>query len=259
MRKRLLYLYSSRFGVIVSDGNQKKKSSSKLNSVTPIGGAIVAAQYLGKYKTIVWFAGIYIVGLLILFLTSLPVALDNGAGLGGFIAAILIIGVGTGGIKANVSPLIADQYVRKRMAIKTLKSGERVILDPAVTIQRIYMIFYICINIGSLSLLVTSYMERNVGFWSGFLLCLCVFFCGFGVLIFGRKRYVVRPPKGSIITDASKAIGIMIRHRNMDAAKPSYQEELGQKNPVPWDDLFIDELKRALTACRVFLFYPMYW
>lgn len=145
------------------------------------------------------------------------------------------------------------------MAIKTLKSGERVILDPAVTIQRIYMIFYVCINIGSLSLLATPYMERNVGFWTGFLLCLCLFFCGFGVLIFGRKYHVVRPPKGSIITDAFKAIGIMIRHRSMDAAKPSYQEELGQKYSIPWDDLFINELKRALTACRVFVFYPIYW
>jgi POT family proton-dependent oligopeptide transporter len=50
------------------------------------------------------------VGLLILLLTSLPVSLEHGAGLGGFIAAILVIGVGTGGIKSNVSPLIADQY-----------------------------------------------------------------------------------------------------------------------------------------------------
>ena len=68
------------------------------------------------------------VGLLILLLTSLPVSLEHGAGLGGFIAAILVIGVGTGGIKSNVSPLIADQYQRKKMAIKTIaKTGERVI------------------------------------------------------------------------------------------------------------------------------------
>jgi POT family proton-dependent oligopeptide transporter len=100
------------------------------------------------------------VGLLILLLTSLPVSLEHGAGLGGFIAAILVIGVGTGGIKSNVSPLIADQYQRKKMAIKTIaKTGERVIIDPAVTIQRIYLVFYCCINVGALSLLATPYME----------------------------------------------------------------------------------------------------
>ncbi|KAF4630054.1 hypothetical protein G7Y89_g8089 [Cudoniella acicularis] len=228
--------------------------------VTPIFGAIVADQYLGKYWTIVSFGAVYLVGLLILWVTALPTSLENGAGLGGFIAAILIIGIGTGGIKSNVSPLIADQYTRKRMAVKTLKTGERIILDPAVTIQRIYMVFYVCINIGALSLLATPYMERDVGFWSAYLMCFCMFFIGMAVVLLGKKYYIVRPPKGSIITNAFKAIGIMIKHRNMNAPKPSYQEEFGRPGQnLSWDDLFIDELKRALVACRVFVFYPIYW
>lgn len=149
--------------------------------------------------------------------------------------------------------------MRKRMAIKTLNTGERIIIDPAITIQRIYLIFYCCINVGALSLLATPYMERDIGFWSAFLLCLCMFCVGFVTLIIGQKQYIVRPPKGSIITDAFKAIGIMIKHRNMDAPKPTYQEEFGCRDTVPWDDQFIDELKRALVACRVFVFYPIYW
>jgi POT family proton-dependent oligopeptide transporter len=228
-------------------------------AVTPIVGAIVADQYLGKYKTIVVFAVVYIFGILILLFTSLPISLQHGAGLGGFIAAILIIGIGTGGIKSNVSPLIAEQYQRKKMGIAVLpKTGERVILDPALTIQRIYMLFYWCINVGSLSLLATPYMERDVGFWSAFLLCLCVFVTGFVVLIFGKNLYVVRPPKGSVVTDAFKALWIMIKYRNMNAPKPSYQEEFGRKHKTPWDDQFIEELKRALVACRVFVIYPIY-
>ncbi|PKX90380.1 peptide MFS transporter [Aspergillus novofumigatus IBT 16806] len=228
--------------------------------VTPILGAIIADQYLGKYKTIVLFCGVYLVGLLILVCTSIPTALEHGAGLGGFIVAILVIGLGTGGIKSNVAPLIADQYKRKKMAVSTTKKGERVIIDPALTIQRIYMIFYGCINLGSLSLLATPYMERDIGFWSGYLLCLCMFACGTLVLIVGRKYYVVRPPQGSIITDAFKAIGIMIANRKMDAAKPSWQAANGGNRPnLPWDDHFIDELKRALVACRVFCFFPIYW
>ncbi|OJJ61601.1 hypothetical protein ASPSYDRAFT_146144 [Aspergillus sydowii CBS 593.65] len=228
--------------------------------VTPILGAIVADQYLGKYKTIVLFCGVYLVGLLILVLTSIPTALENGAGLGGFIAAILIIGLGTGGIKSNVAPLIADQYKRKKMAVSTTKKGERVIIDPSLTIQRIYMIFYGCINIGSLSLLATPYMERDIGFWSAYLLCLCMFTVGTAVVICGRKFYVVRPPQGSVITDAFKALWIMVINRNMDAPKPTWQAENGgNRTHVPWNDHFIDELKRALVACRVFCFYPIYW
>lgn len=219
----------------------------------------MADQYLGRFKAIIYFAIVYMVGLLVLVLTSLPIALQSGAGLGGFIAAILIIGVGTGGIKANVSPLIADQYTRKRMAIKVLDNGERVIIDPAVTISRIYLIFYWCINIGALSLLATPYMERDIGFWSAYLMCLCVFLVGFATLLFGRKQYVVRPPNGTVITDAFKVIGMMIKYRKLDAAKPSYQTANNIPQSNRWDDQFVDEVKRALIACRVFVFYPIYW
>lgn len=227
--------------------------------MTPILGAIIADQYLGKYRTIALFCGVYLVGLLILLLTSLPVALSHGAGLGGFTVSIIIIGLGTGGIKSNVAPLIADQYTRKRMAVKTTPKGERVIIDPAVTVQRIYMIFYACINIGSLSLLATPYMERDVGFWSAYLLCLCMFACGTAVLVIGRKFYIVRPPQGSVITNAFRVLGLMIYHRNMDAAKPTWQAERGHRSNLRWDEHFVDEVKRALVACRVFCFYPIYW
>jgi POT family proton-dependent oligopeptide transporter len=227
--------------------------------LTPIIGAIIADQYLGKYKTIVLFCIVYMVGLLILVCTSIPTALEHGSGLGGFIVAILIIGLGTGGIKSNVAPLIADQYKRKKMAISTTKKGERVVIDPALTIQRIYMIFYGCINVGSLSLIATPYMEKYIGFWSAYLLCLCMFMVGTLVVILGRKFYVVRPPQGSIITDAFRALFIMIKNRDMDAPKPSWQTERHGASAVTWDDHFIDELKRALVACRVFAFYPIYW
>lgn len=227
--------------------------------MTPIIGAIIADQYLGKYKAILYFCFVYIVGLLVLLLTSLPVALENGAGLGGFIVAVLVIGLGTGGIKSNVAPLIADQYRRKVMAITVTPKGERVIIDPAVTIQRIYMIFYACINVGSLSLLATPYMERDIGFWSAYLLALCMFIVGTVVLILGKKFYIVRPPTGSIITDAFRAIWIMVKNRSMDAPKPSYQAERGNNTPMKWDDHFVEEVKRALVACQVFAFYPIYW
>ena len=95
------------------------------------------------------------------FMTSLPFAIENGAALGGLIAAMIVIGLGTGGIKSNVSPLIADQYTITKPYVKTLKSGERVIVDPPTTIQSIFMMFYMCINVGSLSAIATTEMELH--------------------------------------------------------------------------------------------------
>ena len=183
------------------------------------------------------------------------------------------------------------------MKIRVLKSGERVIVDPTLTVQRIYMvkpsfdsqscrtlkskqIFYLCINLGCLSPVATTAMEQNIGFWPAYLLCLCVFAIGITILIAGERLYVVHPPQGSIITNAFRAMWIGLRNGgNMgqsiaaassapvlfvannvaEAAKPSYQDERGRKYKTPWSDIYVDELKRGLSACRVFLFYPIYW
>lgn len=225
--------------------------------VTPILGAIISDQYLGKYKTIIIFCAVYWVGLIVLWTTSLPATRDA-AGLPGYIVSIIIIGFGTGGIKSNIAPLIADQYQRRRMAIHTESSGERVIIDPAITYQRIYMIFYWCINIGALSLMATPFMEKYTGFWTAFLMCFCMFNVGIFILVIRRKSYIIRPPQGSIITDAFRAIGMMIVGRSTDAAKSSWRQANG-KSAVNWDDHFVDELKRALRACKVFIFYPVFW
>jgi proton-dependent oligopeptide transporter, POT family len=86
-----------------------------------------------------------------------------------------------------------------------------------------------------------------------------VFCVGLLTLILGKKQYVVRPPKGSVVTNAFKAIWIMIKNRDTNAPKPSYQIQNGGAPTSAWDDHFIDELKRALIGCKVFLFYPIYW
>lgn len=228
--------------------------------VTPIIGAIVADAWLGRYNAIMLFACIYLTGLTIIFTTSLPGSLDSGAGLGGLVTTMVILGLGTGGIKSNVSPLIAEQYTVTKARVKTLPSGERVIVDPNVTIQSLYNIFYWCINIGSLSSIATVWLELKVDFWAAYLLPFCFFFIAIVVLVVGRKKYVVRPPSGSVLLEAAKALWVGLKAKgNMEAAKPSYQIAISGVSTVTWDDSFIDELKRALVASRVFLFYPIYW
>ncbi|KAF7508960.1 hypothetical protein GJ744_008516 [Endocarpon pusillum] len=108
------------------------------------------------------------------------------------------IGLGTGGIKSNVSPLIAEQYTNTKPKIQILKSREKAIGYPAITIQHIYVVFYLCINIGSLSSIATTEMEFHIHFWAAYLLPLCMFLVGFIDLLVGKKHYVRRPPRGSV-------------------------------------------------------------
>lgn len=129
--------------------------------VTPVLGAIVADKYVGKYKAICIFSGIYSVGNLILFVTSLPISLNHNGGLGGLVTAMVVIGTGTGGIKSNVGTMIADQYTNTKQYVKELKSGEKVIVDPTITIQKIFMCFYCAINSGSLSSTLNPKMKKE--------------------------------------------------------------------------------------------------
>ncbi|ABN64942.1 peptide transporter [Scheffersomyces stipitis CBS 6054] len=224
--------------------------------VTPILGGWIADTYWGKYKTIFVFCVIYIVGIFILFITSLPSITSRTTALGGYVAAIIIIGLATGGVKSNVSPLIADQIPKTHPVIKVLKSGERVIQDPNITIQNVFMFFYLMINIGSMSVIATTQLEAHVGFWAAYLLPFCFFFIALLALVLGRNQYVKVPVGDKVINKTFKCAWIGLRNGfNMDAARPSMNPE----KEFPWNDHFVDEVVRSVYACKVFVFYPIYW
>ena len=112
----------------------------------------MADTYLGRYNTIMISIGFAVVGHVILTAGAAPSVLahNNGA-LAAFIIAIIVFGLGTGGFKPNISPLIAEQIVGEKLRVITDKKGKRVIIDPAQTSARIYNWFYLFINIGALS------------------------------------------------------------------------------------------------------------
>ncbi|KAJ1678612.1 peptide transporter ptr2, partial [Spiromyces aspiralis] len=242
--------------------------------LTPILGAIIADQYWGKYRTILVFATIYLIGDILLTLTSIPASIRAGGALPGLVLSMIIIGLGTGGIKSNVSPMVAEQYTRHRPFIRRLKNGREILVHRDVTIQSIFNWFYWAINVGSLSGIATTALEKNVDFWAAYLLPTLMFFFCIGVFYMGRNKYVKTPHTGSILILASRALkAAFIEHRHakrnsntiegrdgkliywMDYAKPSY----GRVSSVPWNDSFIDELRHTLKACKIFLFYPVYW
>lgn len=52
------------------------------------------------------------------------------------------MGVGTGAFKSNISPLIAEQIPAHNLSLKKKKSGELVIVDPALTVARVMMVSF---------------------------------------------------------------------------------------------------------------------
>ncbi|EON97381.1 putative mfs peptide protein [Phaeoacremonium minimum UCRPA7] len=228
-------------------------------------GAIVADQYLGKFKAIVCACGIYIVGLVILVATSTPNALTHNAGLGGLIAAMITIGLGTGGIKANVTPLSAEQYTNVHPVIKTLKSGEQVVVDPELTVQRLFNYFYLAVNIGALSPLITVNIEAHHSFWLAYLVPLIAIVISTTVFLMGKNKYIKVPPMGSAILDAFRTIAVAIKEKGFVNARPSMLRERGHANNYPiasqarYTDKYVDDVQSGLNSCKMFLFFPFYF
>jgi peptide/histidine transporter 3/4 len=80
--------------------------------VTPLLGGYIADTYLGRYKTILAFCLLYVIGLIFLVSGAAPNQ-STGATAGLAFIGIYLISFGTGGIKPNVSTLGADQFDTK--------------------------------------------------------------------------------------------------------------------------------------------------
>ncbi|KAJ3495018.1 hypothetical protein NMY22_g19990 [Coprinellus aureogranulatus] len=170
--------------------------------------------------------------------------------------------------------MIAEQYQGK-MHKKTLKTGEVVIVSPEVTIQSVYLWFYAAINFGSTGAISASFLARDHGYWVAYLVPTGIFCLVPLVLMAGRKYYVVTPPRGSILLETFRVIGMALApawsfnplttFRNIrkpdfwDPAKPSVYQADRVPSRITWDDEFVGEVARTVNACGVFLFFPFYW
>ncbi|EAU29347.1 conserved hypothetical protein [Aspergillus terreus NIH2624] len=243
--------------------------------IMPLAGAFMADQYWGRYRTIMFSIGAALLGHIVLIISAIPQVIAHPQGaIACFSIGLVIMGVGTGGFKSNISPLIAEQYREERPYIKTLSSGERIIVDPVATISRIYLYFYMMINIGSILGQVSMvYAERYVGFWLSYLLPTIMYMCCPTVLYFCRNKYYLVPPTGSVYLQAGRLWKLAMKGRwslnparlftknpkpFWDSVKPS---ALGAQRPawMTFDDEWVDEVARGLKACTVFLWYPLYW
>ncbi|KAF9456670.1 peptide transporter PTR2A [Collybia nuda] len=244
--------------------------------VTPLLGAWIADTYLGRFNTVCIAVAVALVGHIILIVAAVPGVIEKSSAIGAFSVALIVMGLGTGLFKANISPLIAEQYKRTRLFVVTRRNGERVIVDPALTVSRVYMYFYLFINIGALiGQIGMTYSEKYVGFYLAYTLPTAIFLLCPLVLWYGRTRYIRSPPTGSVLATALRLWRFAARGRwsvnpvrtfrqltaddFWESAKPSRQ--VGEARPawMTFDDNWVDEVNRGLKACTVFLWYPIYW
>ena len=170
--------------------------------VTPVLGAYVADVVWGRYRTILFFCSIYIVGLVMTTAGAWPTAgegfvipkeLALGLSLTGL---FLCVSIGAGGIKSNVVVFGAEQFVL-----------------PEQTTQQaaFFNFFYWAINLGAtgaflflsnlaLQGLPSVGISPRFGFFASFCLPTGAFALAILAFALGGGSYRLRPPQGSAMT-----------------------------------------------------------
>lgn len=111
----------------------------------------------------------------------------------------------------------------------------------------------------------TTYTEKYVGWWLSFLLPLILYLPLPALLWWLKNKLILHPPGGSDLGNIFRVVGICIKRGGwkrfgrggfFEPAKPSNIAASGDIIEVPWNDGFVDDVKRTFQATGIFLFFP---
>jgi POT family proton-dependent oligopeptide transporter len=171
------YLSTTLLLYIVSETERKEAAVEVFHSFVigvyffPLIGGWLADRFFGKYSTILWFSLIYCVGQ-----GCLAAFVDNETG---FYVGLLLISIGSGGIKPLVASFVGDQFDQRN------KHLAQIVFDG----------FYWIINFGSFfATLLMPIFLKHLPASVTFGIPGALMFIATVVFFVGRKRYVMVPP-----------------------------------------------------------------
>ncbi|OCT95442.1 hypothetical protein XELAEV_18013128mg [Xenopus laevis] len=177
--------------------------------LTPILGAIIADSWLGKFKTIIYLSIVYAVGQVVMAISAIhdltdgnkdgtPDTIEVHVALS--VIGLLLIALGTGGIKPCVAAFGGDQFEENQDKQRS----------------QFFSIFYLSINAGSLlSTIITPILRgQECGIHSqqkcyplAFGVPAALMVVALVVFIVGNSMYKKVSPQGNVIVKVSKCIG----------------------------------------------------
>ncbi|KAF6738032.1 Solute carrier family 15 member 1 [Oryzias melastigma] len=230
--------------------------------LTPILGAIIADSWLGKFKTIVYLSIVYTLGQVVLAVSAIHDITDTNRdgtpdNLNLHIAlsmvGLLLIALGTGGIKPCVAAFGGDQF------------------DDDQEKQRgtFFSIFYLSINAGSLlSTIITPILRgQECGIYTqqqcyalAFGVPAALMAVALIVFIVGSGMYNKTAPQGNVMVKFCKCIGFAIknrfRHRSSQYPKREHWMDWADEK---YDKLLIAQVKMVLKVLFLYIPLPMFW
>jgi peptide/histidine transporter 3/4 len=187
---------NQRLGYPLAQSNALSSVLPAFVYVSPLLGGYVADVHLGRYKTILVFGLIYVIGTVLVSVAAYPGSERREL----FMFALFgLVGIGSGGIKANVVTMGGDQFDSK----KPLEAAQK---------DSFFNYFYWSINLGAIisfgyiAQLATNgqaslSIKPEEGFFASFLICAAALAIALMAFVWARERYICKPPAGSAIAE----------------------------------------------------------
>ncbi|XP_065596883.1 solute carrier family 15 member 1 [Cyrtonyx montezumae] len=230
--------------------------------LTPILGALIADSWLGKFKTIVSLSIVYTIGQAVMAVSSINDMTDQNRDgnpdniavhIGLSLTGLILIAIGTGGIKPCVAAFGGDQF-------EDHQEKQR---------RRFFSFFYLAINAGSLiSTVVTPILRaQECGIHSkqqcyplAFGVPAALMAVSLIVFVAGSGMYKKVQPQGNIMVQVCKCIGFAIknrfRHRSKEYPKREHWLDWASEK---YDKRLIVQTKMVLKVLFLYIPLPMFW
>nr|CAH7727466.1 unnamed protein product [Callosobruchus chinensis] len=213
----------------------------------PILGAIVSDSFLGKFRTILYVSIVYAAGCVLLALASvgplhLPMTALSALGL-------LLISIGTGGIKPCVSAFGGDQFV---------------LPDQEDQMKTYFSWFYFSINAGSLiSTFLTPVLRNDVHCFeqeSCFPLAFGVpgalMITSIVIFALGKPLYKIKMPKGNVLVDVSRCISYAISQKMKSKEKKDHWLDYAE---AKFGSQLVNNIKVTMKVLVLYIPLPIFW
>lgn len=217
--------------------------------IFPLVGALIADGWLGKYKTILYLSIVYSVGAMIVAfgaipLDGIPIKLVT-------ILGLLLIAIGTGGIKPCVSAFGGDQFL---------------LPDQSAQLAKFFSLFYFAINAGSMiSTTVTPLLRGDVHcfgeddcFSLAFGIPAILMIVSVLVFIAGKSRYRCNPAAGNMIFGVSQCITDAYKGWRKQRKVQPMAHFLDYAEPTVGPKL-VYETKCLAKILVLYLPFPIFW
>jgi POT family proton-dependent oligopeptide transporter len=169
----------------------------------PLVGGYVADNFLGKYWTIVLFSVPYVVAQLLVGIEDRYVVFG----------ALMLLAMGSGVIKPNISTLMGMTYDQQRPGQEQLRTSA-------------FSWFYMSINIGAgLSQLGMPWLRTNYGYQTAFLFPAGLMAMALALFAAGKRYYAKETIERKVVTDGepppdtATVTGIPVRYKAVTAAE----------------------------------------